>query len=29
MLDEGAAQDGMVSGIDRLGEVEAGDLTPM
>jgi hypothetical protein len=28
MLDEGAAQDGLVSGIDRLGEVEPGDLDP-
>src|SRR5262249_46036744 len=25
-LDEGAAQDGLVSGIDRLGEIEPGDL---
>ena len=28
MLDKGAAQDGLVSGIDRLGEVEAGNLNP-
>ena len=28
MLGEGAAQDGLVAGIDRLGEVEPGDLKP-
>ena len=28
MLDEGAAQDGTVGGIDRLGEVEPGGLDP-